>query len=310
MNPAGDCPQSSAVALLQIPQNILFPRVEKGLPQPLFQVHGNHAMYATTSHPYPFKTLPGAWPEAHGRTRTGLARLLVLVLFLCCAVGLSGCSLTGSGGSEPTAGGKGGKRGTKPYTIRGKTYYPLISADNFREEGIASWYGKDFHGKSTANGERYDMYGMTAAHKLLPFNTKVRVTNKSNGKSIVVRINDRGPFVSNRVIDLTRTGADQLGMLGPGTAPVLIENVGSVPGLKNGDISGKFYVQVGAFSSKANADGLVARLQGRGSGARSAHAPDVGFWRVQVGPYPSLKHAEEAATSMSGEFPNNFVVAD
>ena len=80
--------------------------------------------------------------------------------------------------------------------------------------------------------------------------------------------------------------------------------------LKNGDISGKFYVQVGAFSSKANADGLVARLQGRGSGARSAHAPDVGFWRVQVGPYPSLKHAEEAATSMSGEFPNNFVVAD
>ena len=253
--------------------------------------------------------IPASGSRAFG-THNDFFRLLALAVLVLFIAGLSGCALSGSGSSEGTPSAKGGKRGTKPYTIRGKTYYPLISADGFREEGIASWYGKDFHGKTTANGERYNMYGMTAAHKLLPFNTKVRVTNKNNGKSIVVRINDRGPFVSSRVIDLTRTGAEELGMLGPGTAPVLIENVGAVPGLKNGDISGKFYVQVGAFSSKANADGLVARLQGRGSGARSAHAPDVGFWRVQVGPYPSLKHAEEAATSMSGEFPNNFVVAD
>ena len=118
----------------------------------------------------------------------------------------------GSGKSDSAKGGSGSKgpRGTKPYTIRGKTYYPLLSAHGFRETGIASWYGPDFHGKLTANGERYDMHGMTAAHKLLPFGTQVKVTNKSNGRSIVVRVNDRGPFVANRVIDLTRTGADRL----------------------------------------------------------------------------------------------------
>lgn len=245
---------------------------------------------------------------SHSSSRCVLFRLLLLCLILWIAAVLSGCAIMGSGEStQPTH--TGGKRGTKPYTVRGKTYYPLISAGGFREEGIASWYGKDFHGKTTANGEKYNMNGMTAAHKLLPFNTKVRVTNKNNGKSIIVRINDRGPFVGNRVIDLTKTGAEKLGMIGPGTAPVLIENIGSVPGLKNGDISGKFYVQIGAFSSKQNAQALVSRMQGRGLNARFVYGKDKSLWRVQVGPYSGLKFAEEAATSLSGEFPSNFVVA-
>ena len=254
-------------------------------------------------------TVPVSTPAlARGSMRSRISRLLLLGLSLWLIAVLSGCALVGSGASsQPTQ--SGGKRGTKAYTVRGKTYYPLVSADGFREEGIASWYGKDFHGKTTANGEKYNMYGMTAAHKLLPFNTRVRVTNKNNGKSIVVRINDRGPFVGNRVIDLTKTGAEQLGMLGPGTAPVLIENVGNVPGLKNGDISGKFYVQIGAFSSKQNAQGLVSRREGRGMKARSVYGEDKNLWRVQIGPYSSLKLAEEAATSLSGEYPSNFVVA-
>ena len=186
----------------------------------------------------------------------------------------------------------------------------MVSANGFTEEGIASWYGKDFHGKLTANGERYDMHGMTAAHKLLPFGTQVKVTNRNNGKSIVVRINDRGPFVSNRVIDLTRTGAEGIGMIAAGTAPVLLETIGDVPGLKDGNIKGRFYVQVGAFSNKSNADSLVAKLQKQGKGGRTYYAQDVNFWRVQAGPYPSLNNAEDAATAMHGEYPNNFVVAE
>lgn len=93
-------------------------------------------------------------------------------------------------------------------------------------DGVASWYGPGFHGRLTANGERYDMYGMTAAHKSLKFGTKVRVTNSDNGKSVVVRINDRGPFVGNRVIDLSRGAADAIDMVASGTALVSIDLVG------------------------------------------------------------------------------------
>lgn len=148
------------------------------------------------------------------------------LLLLVVSLAASGCSLhKSSPGKASTA--SYGKRGFKPYTIRGKTYYPLQSAHGFKEEGIASWYGRDFHGKATASGEPYDMYSMTAAHKVLPLGTQVRVTNKRNGRSIVVYVNDRGPFIDDRVIDLSHTGAKKLGMLGPGTAHVVVEHVAS-----------------------------------------------------------------------------------
>ena len=130
---------------------------------------------------------------------------------------LAGCGLMDYGG------GGSGTRGTKTYTVRGKTYRPYLSADGYREDGVASWYGRDFHGKTTANGERYNMYAMTAAHKLLPLGTKVRVTHLRNGKSIVVRVNDRGPFVGDRIIDLSYASAKELGMIGTGTARVRVE---------------------------------------------------------------------------------------
>lgn len=235
-------------------------------------------------------------------------------LLLCAAILLSvasGCSLGGKS-TEPIQSGpvKKGAPGTKPYTIRGRTYHPLLSAHGFREEGIASWYGPDFHGKKTANGERYDMHGMTAAHKLLPFNTHVKVTNTRNGKSIVVRVNDRGPFVADRVIDLTRTGAKELDMLAAGTAPVTLETVGTVPGLKEGDLAGNFYVQVGAFGVEANARNLVRKIQSEGRGARAVFAENKGLWRVQIGPYDSLNHAEKGSDSLTGQYPGNFVVAE
>ena len=253
--------------------------------------------------------------ESAGQGRMNrVFRCVLSVIVVSLLVCIAGCSFkkdVGGGSSAPAGVSvKKGARGTKPYTIKGTTYYPLLSSHGFREEGTASWYGKDFHGKLTANGERYDMYDMTAAHKLLPFGTKVKVTNKENGKSIVVRINDRGPFVSNRVIDLTHSGAEKIGMIAKGTAPVILETQGAVAGLKDGDLKGRFYVQVGAFANKSNAQGLAAKLKGEGKGARIYYADQVGFWRVQAGPYGSLHGAEKAATAMMNVYPNNFVVAE
>src|SRR5262245_6035155 len=113
------------------------------------------------------------------------------------------------------------KRGNPPfYTVLGKRYAVMDSADGYLERGVASWYGPTFHGESTSMGERYDMYSMTAAHKTLPLPAYARVTNLANGKSVVVRINDRGPFAKNRIIDLSYTAAAKLDMIKEGTALV------------------------------------------------------------------------------------------
>lgn len=251
-----------------------------------------------------------------------------MLIFL--ALFLTGCHFAGSRkGSPPPVSGQqsqGGIRGTKSYTVRGKTYYPLVSAQGFREDGIASWYGRDFHGKKTANGERYNMYGMTAAHKTLPLGTMVRVTNKSNGRSIVVRINDRGPFVNKRIIDLTKTGAQKLDMLKAGTAPVRIEALGGSSSVKTsrrkGKISsrntvnsvgtsfassrqadkgeGQFFIQTGAFSTKPNAQSALETLKNKGITARIVHTSGSPMWRVQAGPYATQSQAENANKTIKG----------
>ena len=147
-------------------------------------------------------------------------RLLVnLSCLLLAAVLLAGC------GSRDTSWRKGGVPGSKPYTVRGKTYYPLKSAHGFVEEGVASWYGPGFHGKKTASGERFNQYNISAAHKILPLGTEVRVTNLENHRSLILRINDRGPFVDDRVIDLSRGAAQRLGVIGKGTARVRIQSL-------------------------------------------------------------------------------------
>ena len=114
----------------------------------------------------------------------------------------------------------------RPYVIRGIRYHPTVVSVGDRFRGNASWYGPDFHGKLTSNGEKYSMWAMTAAHKTLPMNTIVKVTNKSNGLSTVVRINDRGPFIATRIIDLSKQAAGKIEMVGKGTAPVTIEILG------------------------------------------------------------------------------------
>ncbi len=112
---------------------------------------------------------------------------------------------------------------TRPYTVLGRTYYPMTDFAPYSEEGTASWYGREFHGKPTATGERYDMFALTAAHKTLPLPSYARVTNLSNGRQVIVRVNDRGPFVADRLIDLSFAAADRLGFANRGTAPVRVE---------------------------------------------------------------------------------------
>jgi rare lipoprotein A len=150
---------------------------------------------------------------------------------------------------------------TSPYEVAGITYEVLPSASGYREEGIASWYGTKFHGRKTSNGEEYDLYLPTAAHRSLPIPSYVRVTNLDNGRSMVVRVNDRGPFHAERLIDLSYGAAVRLGFVDRGTAPVRIEaiEVAGVDDLR--DSSGKYrYLQLGAFSSAAAADSLRAAV--------------------------------------------------
>jgi rare lipoprotein A len=112
-----------------------------------------------------------------------------------------------------------------PYTVLGKTYYPITDASHYQAVGTASWYGTKFHGEATANGEKYDLYGMSAAHKTLPLPCYVRVTNLDNGKSVILRVNDRGPFYSDRIIDLSFAAAKKLGYAETGTARVRVEGI-------------------------------------------------------------------------------------
>lgn len=148
----------------------------------------------------------------------------------------------------------------RPYSVNGVTYYPTVVNEGEKFRGTASWYGPNFHGKKTSSGEVYDMYERTAAHKTLPMNTLVKVTNLSNGKSTVVRINDRGPFVANRIIDLSYAAAKDISMVGRGTAPVEIEILGFDDNVKKLYKPGKtqvvlsnYAVQIGAFRRYAGA---------------------------------------------------------
>lgn len=165
------------------------------------------------------------------------------------------------------------------YTVLGRTYRVMDSAEGYRREGIASWYGEKFHGKRTSSGEPYDMYALTAAHTTLPLPTHVRVTNLENDRSIIVRVNDRGPFKDNRLIDLSYAAAYRLGFLDSGTARVRVE---ALTGNSEGD--GQVRVQVGAFRDAGNARALRRRLENRGIDAVGVNEADGGVYRVQVGP--------------------------
>lgn len=244
--------------------------------------------------------------------RAHTIKILVVLFAFVFLAGLCGCgpkSIPSGGGISAPPKGKG-KGGTyRPYTIRGKTYYPLQSGEGYSEKGMASWYGPNFHGKKTANGETYNMHHMTAAHRVLPMHTRVTVQNLDNGRTAEVRINDRGPFVSNRIIDLSYAAAKQLGVVGPGTARVHVRSLGS----QRIQYVGPFYVQYGAFVVRENALRLRDRLAGRGFKGTRVTKGELGgtvYWRVQVGAFATLGEAESIRAQLLRESPDCFVIAD
>ena len=211
---------------------------------------------------------------------------------------------------------------SRPYTAFGRTYVPMTQLGPYRARGMASWYGKRYHGQPTASGEPYDMYAMTAAHPTLPIPSYVRVTNLRTGKTVVVRINDRGPFRGERLIDLSYTAAYKLGMLGTGSDLVEVQSI--LPGVQSAPSSVEsgvtaggaptvgsgasapaleqepagVYVQLGAFSLRQNAESFLAHIRvemGWLAGATSVYLRE-GVYRVHAGPYPDRVAADEVAT--------------
>ena len=239
----------------------------------------------------------------------GLPAIVALLFFV------SGCAT-----SEPAPQRPAGH--PKPYKVFGKWYQPLPDSKGFRQRGIASWYGKNFHGKKTSNGEIYDMYAMTAAHKTLPLGTYVRVQHLENKRELEVRINDRGPFVRGRIIDLSYTAAKKLGIVGPGTADVEIVALGTPAATDGGTgrtfvegdyYSGNFTFQVGAFANRENAERLKRKLDEQ---YKNAHITlydrgDKIFYRVRVGAFNTLEDAvrNEAILIQDG-YPDAFMVAE
>lgn len=197
------------------------------------------------------------------------------------------------------------RRGNPPfYEVFGKRYHVLGSSSGYLERGVASWYGKDFHGGPTSNGEKYDMYAMTAAHKTLPLPAYVQVTNLRNGKSVVVRVNDRGPFVANRLIDLSYSAASRLEMIREGTTLVEVRSldaVGSAPAPPAS--TEELYVQAGAFGEEANANRLADRLRAARIGIVLVRRDLVNgkpLFRVRVGPVPSVAEFDRVVEELRG----------
>ncbi|MBV5318106.1 MAG: septal ring lytic transglycosylase RlpA family protein [Desulfobulbaceae bacterium] len=259
-------------------------------------------------------------------SRTTIFSLLLLTLLLFLSFGCGSKTTTPQPSGTPT---KTSKKKTKskatqrPYVIDGITYYPIPSAHGYEERGKASWYGNPFHGKKTSNGETYNMYGDTAAHKTLPMDTMLLVKNLENGKTTTVRINDRGPFVQERIIDLTYTKAESLGIIGRGTAHVEIIALGqqqepeeasavassktpttakpakpAKPDIKPPIVpdfdKGNFYVQVGAYVKIENARTLAKAFANRGRDVIIQQYPAAGMnlYRVMVFASTSLAKAK------------------
>ncbi|HCI13962.1 MAG: hypothetical protein A2063_01205 [Gallionellales bacterium GWA2_60_142] len=210
----------------------------------------------------------------------------------------------------------------RPYVALGKTYTPMTIAGNFRERGIASWYGKKFHGQRTSCGEVYDMYGMTAAHPTLPIPSYARVTHVVSGKTVVVRINDRGPFLHERVMDLSYTAAHKLGIIGNGSAEVEIESIASSAIVGNVAkaapvqirplepakpaavtpvvAGGNVYLQLGAFKSRDAAESFMAKMRAElgDVGREIGLFVKGGFTRIHLGPYADQNEARSSAEQL------------
>ena len=214
------------------------------------------------------------------------------------------------------------KYGNGPvYEVLGKRYTVMESSENYQQRGVASWYGKKFHGNLTSNREVYDMYAMTAAHKSLPLPTYVRVRNLKNNKSVVVRVNDRGPFLHNRLIDLSYAAAIKLDMVRDGTSLVEVTAINfdqaagdrpvrradppapveSVEPVEAGPAVNPVFVQVGAFGERVNAERQLAELSLAGIGSAfidEQRTPERALYRVRIGPVASVAQYDTLVTEL------------
>ncbi|MES2129339.1 MAG: septal ring lytic transglycosylase RlpA family protein [Pseudomonadota bacterium] len=224
------------------------------------------------------------------------------------------------------------RRANRPYVVFGKTYTPITDDQPYTQRGVASWYGKKFHGQRTSSGELYDMYKMTAAHPTLPIPSYARLTSVVSGKSVVVRINDRGPFHSDRIIDVSYTAALKLDLLGKGSHEIILERVlpgqepPKAPAAAPADVAalmlddkapaapppatGNFYLQLGAFARADKAEEVRARLEQLGGPFVTARVEQTGgLHRVYCGPFETRTQAGEAAQDLpSGAFGKALVV--
>ncbi|MFC1602139.1 septal ring lytic transglycosylase RlpA family protein [Pseudomonadota bacterium] len=247
-----------------------------------------------------------------------------LILILLLAASLSGCSITPRSDSGPPRGSvdvshipnatpkdepRSRYGNPKSYVVRGKRYYVQPTSQGHVERGLASWYGNKFHGRRTSSGETYDMYGMTAAHKTLPLPTYARVTSLENGRNVVVKINDRGPFHGNRIIDLSYTAASKLGILAKGTGMVEVVALSSrqpvPPAPRQIRADGKkpsLYIQIGAFSNRYNANQLAKRLANsldRSIRVKQSYSNGNEVFRVQVGPLLNTEQADNLSEKLA-----------
>lgn len=189
----------------------------------------------------------------------------------------------------------------RPYTVFGREYVPLAKRQPFHQRGLASWYGKRFHGQRTASGEPYDMYAMTAAHPTLPIPSYVRVTALASNRSVVVRINDRGPFHPGRIIDLSYAAAYRLGFISAGSAQVEVETV--FPEEPQQQAAAGIFLQIGAFTSRENADSLRERVARELAWLQETVEVFLAgnLWRLHVGPYRSQEDARSIAQRIEAQ---------
>jgi len=213
------------------------------------------------------------------------------------------------------------KRANRPYVAFDKKYFPMKKIIPFKEEGYASWYGKRYHGRKTSIGETYDMYQMTGAHKTLPLPCYIKVTNLKNNRSVIIRVNDRGPFIDERIVDLSYAAAHRLEIIQNGSELVKIEMVNPSSVVKNIEKPNQnsspsiksFYIQAGAFSNQDNASFLINRL----SKIKFKNSLSIKILNknslhlVTIGPYASKKIAEEALKNVTKKIQlNSFIISE
>jgi rare lipoprotein A len=203
------------------------------------------------------------------------------------------------------------KFSNRPYKVFGKTYYPMTSLKPYTATGYATWYGKKYHGNKTSIGEVYDMYKMTAAHKTLPLPCYVKVTNLKNDKTVIVRVNDRGPFVKDRIIDLSYAAANRLEIIEKGSELVKVELIDLDKKVKVSKINKQIYIQAGLFSDEKNANNLINKIKKLGTvkNENIKKIKNEDQFQVLIGPFKNNQKAEIKKDELSDNFfINGFIV--